>query len=313
MSYAAGVKKELARVEPGKKCCELAEISGFLRVAGTIGLAGRGRFKIKITSENPVIIRHYNRLLQDYFAIDTSVEIGESNSIGNKPAYNITIDPENRSEQILRETGILLVKEGNNYISDGIYGGVIRNKCCKRAYLRGIFMGAGTMSDPKKAYHLEFVCHTRTLAGDLKKLLNSFRDLEAKETRRGQNYIVYMKKADYLSDVLGIMEASSHSLELSNTWVEKEVRSHINRMVNCDAANLDRQVDAAMKQKKAIEKIEREKGLDWLPEKLKQAAILRKEHPEAHLKALGEMCNPPLKKSGINGRLKKIEELADKL
>ena len=99
---------------------------------------------------------------------------------------SITIDPDNRSEQILRETGILLVREGNNYISDGIYDGIVKSKCCKRAYLRGVFMGNGTMSDPEKAYHLEFVCHTEAFARDLRKLINSFVDLQAKEYKRGR-------------------------------------------------------------------------------------------------------------------------------
>ena len=128
MSFAAEVKNELSRVETEKKCCQLAEIAGFLRVAGSIGLAGLGKFKIIITSENPAVIRHYKKLLSDYFDIDTVLEVGESSSVGKKRAYNITIDAENRSEQILRETGILLVREGNNYISDGIYDGIVKNK-----------------------------------------------------------------------------------------------------------------------------------------------------------------------------------------
>ena len=313
MSFAAEVKNELSRVETEKKCCQLAEIAGFLRVAGSIGLAGLGKFKIIITSENPAVIRHYKKLLSDYFDIDTVLEVGESSSVGKKRAYNITIDAENRSEQILRETGILLVREGNNYISDGIYDGIVKNKCCKRAYLRGIFMGAGTMSNPEKAYHLEFVCRTENLAKDLKKVINSFSDMQAKEFKRGKLYIVYMRKADYVGDMLGIMGADSHSLAVANTLVEKSVRNSVNRKVNCDSANLDRTVEAALKQTMAIEKIEKEKGLSWLPEKLRETAILRKEHPDMSLTALGALFDPPLKKSGINSRLKKIEEIASKL
>ena len=179
MSFASEVKNELSRTEPEKKCCQLAEIAGFLRVSGSIGLAGGGRFKIIITSENPAVIRHYKKLLHDYFDAETVLEVSEASSIGKRREYKITIDPDNRSEQILRETGILLVREGNNYISDGIYDGIVKSKCCKRAYLRGIFMGAGTMSDPEKSYHLEFVCGSESLAKDLKKLINSFVDLQA--------------------------------------------------------------------------------------------------------------------------------------
>ena len=163
-------------------------------MSGSIGLAGGGRFKIIITSENPAVIRHYKKLLHDYFDAETVLEVSEASSIGKRREYKITIDPDNRSEQILRETGILLVREGNNYISDGIYDGIVKSKCCKRAYLRGIFMGAGTMSDPEKSYHLEFVCGSESLAKDLKKLINSFVDLQARDFKRGNTYVVYMKK-----------------------------------------------------------------------------------------------------------------------
>ena len=313
MSFASEVKNELSRVETEKKCCQLAEIAGFLRVSGSIGLAGLGKFKIIVTSENPAVIRHYKKLLHDYFDVETNLEVGESSSVGKKRAYKITIDADNRSEQILRETGILLVREGNNYISDGIYDGIVRSKCCKRAYLRGIFMGAVTMSDPEKSYHLEIVCGTETLSHDLKKLINSFVDLQAREFKRGKNFVVYMKKADYVADMLGIVGADTHSLVIENTLVEKSVKNEANRMANCDNANTDRMVAAAMKQIMAVEKIEEKKSLSWLPEKLREVALLRKEHPDISIKELGEMCDPPLKKSGINSRLKKIEEIASKL
>ena len=174
-------------------------------------------------------------------------------------------------------------------------------------------MGAGTMSDPEKSYHLEIVCGTETLSHDLKKLINSFVDLQAREFKRGKNFVVYMKKADYVADMLGIVGADTHSLVIENTLVEKSVKNEANRMANCDNANTDRMVAAAMKQIMAVEKIEEKKSLSWLPEKLREVALLRKEHPDISIKELGEMCDPPLKKSGINSRLKKIEEIASKL
>lgn len=317
MSFASETKNELAHIEPEKKCCQLAEISGFLRVAGSLRLAGGGRFRIVITTENPAIARHYKKLIQDYFGIETRLEISESSAVGKsrsgRHAYSITIDPDNLSEQILRETGILLVKEGNNYISDGIYSGVVKTKCCRKAYLRGMFMGNGTMSDPEKGYHLEFVCHSETLANDLKKLINSFVDLSARVTKRGNSYIVYMKKADYIRDTLAIMGASSQVFSMEETRIKKSMISDAKRISNCDTANLDRSVDAAMRQLAAIRRIEEARGLTWLPEKLQEVARLRMENPYISISALGELCDPPMKKSGINNRLKKIEELAGRL
>ena len=318
MSFASETKNELARIEPEKKCCMMAEISGFLRVAGSIGLVGFGKFKIIITTDNPAVARHYKKLIQDYFGIETKLEIGEGKAVGKsrsskKFSYSITIDADNRSEQILRETGILLVREGNNCISDGIYSGIVRTKCCKKAYLRGVFMGAGTMSDPEKGYDLEFVLESATMAADLKKLINSFVDLSCKVTERRGKHVVYMKKADYISDMLAIMGASSQVFSMEETRIKKEMVGSARRMSNCDSANMDRSIEASMKHIEAIKKIESSVGLASLPDSLREAADLRIEHPDISISALGELCDPPLKKSGINKRLMKIEEIASKL
>ena len=318
MSFASDTKNELARIQPEKKCCMLAEISGFLRVAGSIGLQGLGKFNIRITTENPAVARHYKKLLQDYFGIETKLEIGEGKAVGKarngkKYAYSITIDPENLSEQILRETGMLLIKEGNNYFSDGIYDGLIRTKCCKKAYLRGVFMGAGTMSNPEKNYDLEFVVGSETMATDLRKLINSFVDLSCKSIKRGKRYVVYMKKADYISDILAIMGASNQVFAMEEIRIKKAMVNSAKRSVNCDNANMDKTIEASIRQTAAIRKIDEKIGINALPEKLREVARLRLENPDISITALGELCNPPLKKSGINNRMKKIEETAAKL
>ena len=318
MSFASETKNELARIEPEKKCCMLAEISGFLRVAGSIGLVGFGKFRIRITTDNAAVARHYKKLLQDYFGIETKLEISEGTQVGKskdrkKYAYTITIDPENLSEQILRETGILLIREGNNYISDGIYNGVVRTKCCKKAYLRGVFLGAGTMSNPEKGYDLEFVLDSANMAQDLRKLINSFTDLGCKIVVRGKKQVVYMKKADYISDTLAIMGASNQVFSLEETRIKKTMINSARRTVNCDNANMDRTIEASMKQIEAIKKIENHGGLDSLPDKLAEVARIRLENPDASIASLGEMCEPPLKKSGINNRLRKIIEISNKI
>lgn len=313
MSFAGETKNELSRIEVEKKCCMLAEISGFLRVSGSIRLAGLGKLRLVITTENPAVARHYKRLIKEYFQVDTELEVEDCPPPKKGHQYSLTIGPEMRSEQILRETGILLVREGNNYISDGIYSDLIRTKCCRKAYMRGIFMGAGTMNDPENSYHLEFVCNSRNLANDLKKLINTFVDLTAKVVERKEQYIVYMKKAEYISDTLGLMGAHTQMLEFENVRIKKELMNETVRITNCDSANTDRTLDASQRQIENIRKIEREKGLNALPEKLRQAALMRLEYPEASLTQLGEMMDPPMKKSGINNRFRKIEEIANKL
>ena len=313
MSFSGETKNELSRLEPDKKCCMLAEISGFLRVSGSIRLAGMGKLRLVVTTENPAVARHFKKLIKEYFQVDTELEVEECPPPKKGHQYSLSIGPEMRSEQILRETGILLVREGNNYISDGIYSDLIRTKCCKKSYLRGIFMGAGTMNDPENSYHLEFVCNSMNLANDLKKLINGFVDLTAKVVERKGQYVVYMKKAEYISDTLALMGAHTQVLEFENVRLKKELMNETVRITNCDAANTDRTLDASQRQIENIRKIERTKGLDYLPEKLKQAALMRLEYPEASLVQLGEMMDPPMKKSGINNRFRKIEEIANKL
>ena len=315
MSFATETKNELARGKAEKKCCMLAEIAGFIRVAGSLGMtfqSGGSKFTISITTDNPAVARHYKKMLEDYFKVDTEIEVGEAHGPKKGHSYIISIGPE-KGEQVLREVGILLVREGNNYISDGIYSDLIRSKCCKKAYLRGVFMGAGTMTDPNKGYHLEFVCASKNLSGDLKKMINSFVDLNAKTVKRKDKYIVYMKSAEYICDTLSIMGADTQRLEYENVRLKKELLNETVRLTNCDNANTDRTLDASQHQIENIKKIQQLQGLETLPEKLRVVAELRLEYPEASLTQLAEMLDPPMKKSGINNRFRKIEEIANKL
>ena len=209
MSFSADVKAELARIKVEKKCDMLAEISGFFRVSGSLRLAGGGRFIIVASTENPAIARHYKTLIKEYFGSNARLEMEESQMPGrNGYRYSLTISPDEKSSQILRETGMMLIREGNDYLSDGIYQPIVSKKCCKKAYLRGLFLGCGTISNPNRSYHLEFVLTSEQVANDLKKLIGSFVDLSANVTRRKEDYIVYIKKADYISDILGIIGAS---------------------------------------------------------------------------------------------------------
>ena len=235
MSFATETKNELSRVVNEKKCCTLAEISGFIRIAGSLGmtfLPGGSKFTLSITTDNPAVARHYKKMIEDYFKVETEIEVGEATGPKKGHSYIISIGKE-KGEQILRETGILLVREGNNYISDGIYSDLIRSKCCKKAYLRGVFMGAGTMTDPNKGYHLEFVCASKNLAGDLKKMMNSFVDLNVKIVKRKDKFIVYMKSAEYICDTLSLMGADTQRLEFENVRLKKELLNETNLFIWC--------------------------------------------------------------------------------
>lgn len=310
MSFSADTKNELAREIPEKKCCQLAEIAGFLRVSGSLRLAGGGRFRIVCPTDNPATARHYKKLIKAYFKVDVGLEIEERETLRKGHVYTLTIDPEMKSESILRETGILLVKEGSNYISDGIYQDIVKKKCDRKSYLRGAFMACGSVTDPGKEYHLDFTVEHEQLANDLRKLIGTFDDLEGKITRRKDKYVVYMKKSEYISDMLALMGADSAVLVFERTRVQKDVRNRTVRLVNCDTANTSRSTDAAGKQLDAIRKLKAAGMLDALSDKLIEVAELRLNNPEASLAELGEMMDPPLKKAGVNSRLQRIIEAA---
>ena len=310
MSFASETKTELSRIIPEKKCCMLAEIAGFMRMAGSIRLAGLGKFRIVMTTNNPAVARHYKTLIKTYFSVDAKLDVGQDQSLKRGHSYILTIGPEDLSEQILRETGILMVKEGMNFISDGIYDGLIRTKCCRKAYLRGAFMAAGTVNNPEKDYHFEISTGTETLAKELRKVINGFIDITAKIVTRKKTFGVYLKAGEQIKDVLAIMGASGQFFKFDEVMMMKELKSEAYRMNNLDNANIDKSFRAAEAQINAIKKIQEKRGLDTLSAKLREAAYARLENPDVGIEELGKLMSPPLSKSVINNRLRRIEEIA---
>lgn len=319
MSFSSEVKGELARITVTKKENMLAEISGFLRVAGSVRLQGRGRVIAAASSENPAIARHYKSMIKDYFGSASELELDESRAPGSGRHYNkryrysLIIDPEDKSEQILRETGMLLIREGDDYLSGGIYWPVVKSKGCKKAYLRGIFLGCGTISDPRKSYHLEFLIKREELALDLQKLIDSFTDMKANISKRKGDYAVYMKRASYISDMLGIIGADDAVLSFENIRLERGIRGQAVRIANCDNANVDRTIGASERQIHDIRIIDRAYGIETLPEPLHEVAKARIEHPDASLTEIGESLNKPIRKAGVTKRFSKIHEMALKI
>jgi len=297
MSFSADVKNEIARSPEEKKCCMLAEIAGFIRMCGSVKLSGGGKLDLRITTENPAIARLFLLRIKSYFGVGANLQIRRRNLLKKGHTYELTIGAEDNAEQILRETGILRVKEGCNYFPD---------------YLRGTFLGAGTISHPDKSYHMEIVCSSETLANDLKRLINSF-GFRSKVTARKNSFVVYLKESEQISDFLALLGANNQVMEFENVRIVKELRNKTNRIVNCESANLDKTIDSAARQIETIRLIESKVGLTNLPEKLREIALLRLDNPESSLTELGQMLEPPLKKSGVNHRFRKIEEIAETL
>lgn len=199
---------------------------------------------------------------------------------------------------------------GMPILRDTVDGLLIQQGCCKRAYIRGAFLASGSISDPEKSYHFEIVCHTMEQARQLQEVINSF-DMDAKIVERKKHFVVYLKEGSQIVDILNVMEAHIALMNLENVRILKEMRNSVNRKVNCETANISKTVNAAVKQLEDIVYIRDTMGFETLPENLREIAELRLEYPEAPLKELGTYLNPPVGKSGVNHRLRKISTIAE--
>lgn len=201
-------------------------------------------------------------------------------------------------------------EEGVPILRDTVDGILIQSGCCKRAYVRGAFLAAGSISDPEKSYHFEVVCRTMEQAKQLKEVINTFA-MDAKIVERKKHYVVYLKEGSQIVDILNVMEAHVALMNLENVRILKEMRNSVNRKVNCETANISKTVNAAVKQLEDIIYIRDTIGFEALPDNLREIAELRLEYPEAPLKELGTYLNPPVGKSGVNHRLRKISSIAE--
>lgn len=283
---------------------------GFIRSAGSITLSGRGRMGIAMNTENPAVARRYKTLIADVFGVSARLMVGESGFNRNRRVYRLAIKPDQDAEGMLTKVGILRNDGAMKGINEAFDETVIRGKCCRKACLRGVFLGAGAISAPDKGYHLEIVLESEALANSVKRLLNSFAGVHAKVVKRRDSYVAYIKDSERIADVLGMIGAHAQLFKYEDVRVMKEVRNRTNRINNCDSANMDRALKAADKQMGAIRAIEGSVGLDALPGGLLDTALARMDHPEATLAELGEFFSPPLKKSAVALRLRKIEEFA---
>ena len=312
MSFSSKVKNEIAKISDEKSCCQIAELSALIKMNGTIQILGRNRIGVKLTTENAAIARRIFSLIKSNFDIQTRVTMTRNKQLKKNYSYTLLVDSCVASENILRKLGIMNETMGGYKINYKIPTSIIKNDCCKKTYLRGIFLGGGSISDPEKTYHLELVTNNETYAEDIKNLVNSF-GLNAKIVNRKSNFVVYLKEGDNIVDFLNIVGAHSALLDLENVRIYKEMRNNVNRIVNCETANLSKIVNASMRQINNIKYIKENMGLNKLPKNLRDIAEVRLLNQDASLKELGEMMIPTVGKSGVNHRLRKLDELAERL
>ncbi len=316
MSFSSSVKNELCRIEVGHKCCLLSELAAVIRVSGAIRTAPNGDINIRIVTENAAFARKLFTSIKSIHNIYPEVITRKSKKLKKHISYILIITSSMGARNILESLGILSkctdCKSYNNVVLDlsVLERGILKKSCCKKAYLRGAFLAGGSISDPEKTYHLEIANHSMELANETSYIMNNF-GLNAKVIKRKGAYIVYLKEGENIVDFLNIVGAHSSLMELENIRILKEMRNNVNRIVNCETANLEKTVNASVRQVENIKYIKENVGFDNLPDNLREIAELRLEYDNANLKELGEMLSPPLGKSGVNHRLRKLDEIAE--
>lgn len=301
MSFSGEVKEEIVKLENDARHCQIAELAAILLYSGAVRTDDSGIKTIEIASDAPLVASRCLTLLE------------KLQLIRQDPAPDA--QGQNRWEQYKNDTGVIKrtlqtikYKEGDDLVNPL----VIKSLCCKRACLRGAFLSIGSMSNPEKGYHLEFVCSDTQQAKQLVETL-LFYEIHAKVVARKKYQVVYLKESEEIVELLNVIGAHISLMNLENLRILKDMRNTINRKVNCEAANITKTVNAATKQIDDIQYIKAHYGFDNLADNLRQMAELRLEYPDATLKELGEYLSPKVGKSGVNHRLRKLSELAEKL
>lgn len=309
MSFSSMIKEELSRHVGNARHCRIAEIAAIINESGQIEYnVTSNKYGIKVHTENPTVARKYFTLLKKTFNISVEVVIRRSKHLKKKRVYYVYVFKKDDVINVLKACHLLVQGEVRYHIDPLL----VATNCCRRSYIRGAFLASGSMSEPDKTYHLEIVDIHERHSYELQQLINHF-DMDSKIIMRKKYYVLYLKEGSQIVEFLNVIEAHVALMELENLRILKEMRNNVNRMVNCETANLKKTVSAAVEQISDIEFIDETVGIDKLPSILQELAYARMEHSEASLKELGQMLSTPVGKSGVNHRLRKISEFAEQL
>ena len=271
-------------------------------------IGGNQSIGVSFTTENAAVARKVLTLIKRGFSLSTEVVVSRGRRLKKTNSYTVRVAPSQKVAHLLKRLGIIQGDTLN--ISQDI--GVLKKVCCRRSYLRGAFLGGGSVNKPEGDYHMELVTSNNDFAKTLVRLMKAFR-LPGRMTERKSDYIIYLKGGDAIIAFLNIIGAHQALMDFESVRVIKEMRNQVNRLVNCETANLQKTVNAALRQVEMIQRIAREMGLDKLPLRLKEAAEVRLAFPEATLNELVEALDGRISKSGLNHRLRKLERMAEEL
>jgi cell division protein WhiA len=307
MSFASETKKELTNLEI-KPCCTQAELSALIRMNGSMSFSNR-KLIVDIQTENAAIARRIYTLIKKSYDVPVELLVRKKMRLKKNNVYIVRLSQQ--AKEILEDMKIL--GEGFTFIHD-IASDLVKKKCCKRSYLRGAFLAGGSVNNPEtSSYHLEIASLYKEHNDSLCELMNKF-GLNSKTLERKKGYITYLKEAEKITEYLNIIGAVNALLRFEDVRIVRDMRNSVNRLVNCETANLNKTIGASIRQVENIRYINDTVGLHILPEKLREIAELRLHYTDVTLKELGEMVSGgTISKSGINHRLRKIDEIAEKL
>ncbi|GGL54241.1 DNA-binding protein WhiA [Sporolactobacillus putidus] len=306
MSFAADTKKELTMLEVDD-CCARAELAALTRMNGFVSIRNK-HVELDIATENAAISRRIYRLIKQAYNYQIEILVRRKMRLKKNNVYIVRLKEPARP--FLRDLKII---DDNGQFTREIAPELVEKECCLRSYLRGAFLAGGSLNHPESSYHLEIFSNYEEHTYSLAKLMNTF-DLNVKVLARKNGFIIYMKEGEKITDFLSIIGANKALFYFEDIRIVKDMRNSVNRLVNCETANLNKTVSAAMKQMENIRLIEKSIGLEELPDKLREIAELRLRHPDVTLKELGELVNgEPISKSGINHRFRKINAIASSI
>ena len=312
MSFSRKVKEELVSQTGNGRHCLIAEFAAIFALTGKIRKDRYGDIYLEIRTENLTVARKSYILIGYAFCVKADIRVQNHNIRANSTNYCLIIKGNRDVLMVLKAIKVIddTGKLWGAY--DKVHQLLVQITCCKRAYLRGAFLVAGSITNPQKAYHLEIAIASEEYARSLQKLMQSF-SMDAKIVLRKKYFVLYIKEGTQIVDFLNVIEAHIALMDFENVRILKEVRNSVNRQVNCETANINKTVTAAAKQIEDIQYLQEHMGFSQLADGLKEIAELRLEYPDSSLVELGKMLSKPIGKSGVNHRLRKISEFAEQL
>ena len=306
MSFASEMKNELTRIEVDE-CCMKSELSALIKMNGAVSYF-EGQWVINVQTENAAIARRIFSLIKNVYKIEIDLLVRKKMKLKKNNVYICRIKKE--AKDVLEDLDIFSSGMLTNTITDEIKS----KDCCRRSYLRGAFLAGGSVNNPEtSAYHLEIASLYEDHASALTDLMNDY-ELNAKYIDRKRGYTIYLKEAEKIAEFLSLIGGYQALLKFEDIRIVRDMRNSVNRLVNCETANLNKTINAAMRQVENIKFIDEEIGIDELPERLREVARLRVEHQDMTLKEIDEAVSTgTISKSGINHRLRKLDQIADKL